>query len=418
MAYDELWPTLQAFPGQIATLPSWWGGGAAPTPNPRPTPRPTPTPAPVPLRNPAAAPRFTLPPMNDAYGVGRNLGFMLENIGAGEVGDDALAATMVLPAPGTSTYERLQRGFGAGFAGADRPVETTAPASAAPQPSDGGLASGAPYTPAVPNSPTLPPVMLRAAGTPQFYTPAAEGPAAEKPAAKPEPIRALRLPNGKVIFTNQPSMHPGGEEVSRQDAGRDIRSMAAAGRMREMLEADGAGGAGVAEGGLGASDLAPNGMPRGFRQIGGGTDTSLSVAPILRRSVDLELERMMGRAPAYDPNYIGGSPATDETAAAINDDMLLERGGRELDKANLANALAFSKLPIEQQQAQQNPQIAVAQWVMGQMADIDASIAEANAIGDPQLRDRTIAELQAQKAALNQMFFGDFSRPGILNSGR
>lgn len=417
---DELWPTLKAFPGQLASLPSWWGSDAPPplqvpepepvpamepiedyeartarsfysspmpTPTPSPTPLPTlrpmlqgmPTPTPTPTPDTGAGPRITPAPTAPASSGPPGpapIDFALHNAGrwyAGQMGPHNLAQweaenpPLVTPTPPAPVV--------AGPVPINREEEDRKRLEA-------GLPTRSGVLPVQPGG-----------GVPQ--------------AAKPEPIRALRLPNGKVIFTNQASMYPGASEVSRAGAGRDIRGKAAAQRMTAMLEAD-AGN----EGGLAATA-----DPFAFKSYGR-VPSSQDMAPLVQRSADLELQRMRGRAPAYDPEFIGGSPATDETTARINDEMMMEKGGRELDKASLATALAFARLPIEQQQAQQNPQIAVAQWAMEQVADIDASIVEANAIADPQLRDRTIAELQAQKQALNQMFFGDFARPGLFNSGR
>lgn len=215
--------------------------------------------------------------------------------------------------------------------------------------------------------------------------------------AKSTPIRALRLPNGKLIFTNQGVTEPGATEISTADAGRDIRARAAQQRLTQQMEAEDA----------------PAADPFAFRQLG----PSSSAPPIAQRSADLELARMRGEAPDYVPGSVG-TVATDETASRIADEMAMEKGMRELDKAQLASALGVARMPIEEQARLDDPQIRVAQWAMGQMDDIDASIAEAGAISDPQLREKTVAELLAQKAALSQMFFGDFSRPGVLNSGR
>ncbi len=366
MSRDEFMPMLRALPGTLGSLPQWWSTGIPPQsvepelepiedfeartgrfnfstpprqvlrPGPTPTPTATPTPASVftsavaPTPTPTPAPSQMLPPPLPTM-----------------PGLSALSRPSGPPgSPRPSPISEMSRSFGRWNASQLGPThlaqyerDNPAPPQASPQ-GAGGMAGGA--APLVPNSPAPPP-MMRNPGLPQFYQPPVAAASAPAAAPKPEPIRALRLPNGKMIFTNQGTSVPGAREISRRDAGAEIRSRAALGDLTAQMENEGAG---ASEGGMAADvPLAPNGMPFGFRQLGSGSSSPSS--PILTRAIETELARMRGETgPAPEP--MTGSLATDETQRRIVEETQFDNAMRENALLRAMDERRFLQMPPQQ----------------------------------------------------------------------
>lgn len=159
----------------------------------------------------------------------------------------------------------------------------------------------------------------------------AGGMGAPKPTTTSAPIRALRLPNGKLIFTNQPSSYVGSSEISTGDAGRMIR--------RHEIEP------------AAVADLAPS--PQGFVN----------------------------------------SAATEDTSRRIADEMALEQADRENSLLAAAAERRMLMMSPEERARLSSPQPAdlqVMQAILPQIIAARARQQEAMKIEDPTIRARAI----------------------------
>lgn len=260
-------------------------------------------------------------------------------------------------------------------------------------------------SPAVPNSPLAPPPMLRpntwsgvdlkAMGvTPPSSGEGGLGTPAKSPVSA-SPIRAMKLPNGKVIFTNVGSTAPGATEISTRDAGRDIRAREAARTSGAVMEEDT------------TPELSPTGMPAGFNTVAGGGAPG-PMSDLMRASMGQEWARMRGED--VPQGSLSILPATPETQDRID----METGGRELQKANLASELAIAKLPVKEQAALGNQTIQSGNFALDRLlplytkalSDADkamAALTDPNSPMDPQQRKAAAAEVQARVNAIREV---------------
>lgn len=267
------------------------------------------------------------------------------------------------------------------------------------------IAEGPGAGPMVPNSPLAPPPMLRPNAFPGVdlksmgITPPAEGEGGiGTPAKAPvtsNPIRALKLPNGKVIFTNVGNTVPGAKEISTRDAGRDIRARDAAKTAGMMMEGDE------------TPDLSPTGMPSGFNTVAGGGAPG-PMSDLMRASVGQEWRRMRGE------NVPEGSFLISSGTPEIQDRLEMETGQRELEKAQLAQNLATAKLPPRELAAMGNQTIQSGNFAIDRLLplytkalqDSDkamAALSDPNTPMDPQQRKAAAAQVQARVNAIKEV---------------
>lgn len=181
----------------------------------------------------------------------------------------------------------------------------------------------------------------------------AEGPlrSAETPAsATKAPIRAIRLPNGKLLFTNQ---NYGGDEIvgGPAAAGTEIRA-----QDRDRSRAATSSPVGDTMLGLvraAAGDQRGALVDASRRQAGmrGETASPAEAAAPTRRAIGPEFDSTPGGL-----SMIEGTPEQ-------QDELAMESGEREITKGMMAQALQRSTLPLAEAAAIDNPRIQIAHFL-------------------------------------------------------
>jgi hypothetical protein len=204
-------------------------------------------------------------------------------------------------------------------------------------------------------------------------------PPPSKPAvaeSKPGGIRALRLPNGKIIFTNRVELGGGSDEKKNAESVR-----AAAGEIQGQDRATYAGRSGI----------------------------QTQMTDLLRAAIDNHGGSMQPGAgeanlEAVDQGYDSQSPGVSaiQGSPEQQDELAMESGRRELGLTRLQQEMKAAKMSPEQaaRLGHPNPQIEIGDKVMKQMNDAKEAIAnfqDRNSpfyIKDQVERQRKIAEVQ------------------------
>lgn len=198
--------------------------------------------------------------------------------------------------------------------------------------------------------------------------------------SNPNPIRAVRMPNGQILFTNRPTGNMGGNEITRGQAGREVR------------QAD-------------AQTIAR--LPEQHK-------VPSAMSELVRRSAEQELARSASN-PDYNPDeqwgasgatgvagFSAGAGATEETQQRAADERAFETGSRQLGLMELEQAQKRASLSPEEVAQLSRPPVAnleIARQVFPRIQAADAKRQKATqdllasqAIPDPKLRTQAVAQ--------------------------